>query len=611
MSAATVAGSVGMASSSGLFGSIGDAVFPLAKPSMAEVHAMYWAGCIGINNAMYYTRQNGLVNNRDDWNDADFRVSFPIGAIPGIKCGLKPGAYSAMNIKASWFRSSIPLPSIHEASEMFKRGTITQDLYDHYVWTQCGSNMGMTRAWQDMRFELGGPTDWIRFAVRESFTPELLQKFGYTKEFPKAITPYLTWLGLDKPLGLPIPPGATNDDGTPKTTPVTVMDLHWWSHWELPSNTQGYEMLHRLYGESRFGRSPGVDDDTVFNPADLEMLQKANDIPDYWRKRLQAISYNPLTRVDIRRMYDVGVIKTDAELYHAYRKIGYDDVNAMHLVNFTQEKARPKLKNFRIIPLNELCDAYSYGFITREVVELNLTRMGYPENQILIFIAQCDTKRQIKHNKLVLKYIRDNFLYGYVDDVGSRAALVQMEMRTDSINKFLSEWRYEKNIKTKYLASKDWLDFYENYVITEEDCRTKLINLGHTNLDITRMISLRKRRMTLALTKQVTQSQKEQARKQAQALKEQERKKKEQQREIEKIKQQSMKEANERTKKILGAFTDKNLVSFYKNKILNTSDIEQILQARGWNSTAQIGWIRSYIDPNFKKVHQPPEGEEG
>ena len=46
----------------------------------------------------------------------------------------------------------------------------------------------------------------------------------------------------------------------------------------------------------------------VIDTAELDMLLRAQDVMPFWRDRLTAIAYRPLTRVDVRRMYKQGVL---------------------------------------------------------------------------------------------------------------------------------------------------------------------------------------------------------------------------------------------------------------------------------------------------------------
>ena len=74
---------------------------------------------------------------------------------------------------------------------------------------------------------------------------------------------------------------------------------YWAAHWELPSAQMGYAMFQRRI----------IDHET------LVMLLKSLDIMPFWRDKLIEMSYNPLTRVDVRRMYGLGVL-SEEEVYN-------------------------------------------------------------------------------------------------------------------------------------------------------------------------------------------------------------------------------------------------------------------------------------------------------
>ena len=238
-------------------------------------------------------------------------------------------------------------PSIAETLQMYNRQVITDDLALFYISQNCNGEYALAESWFQLRYEIPGPSDLIRFAVRDAFSPEAVQTFEYHKEFPIMIAPWLEKQGYGQVLDIRIPPGATTTAGIDERQNATWMDMYWWSHWDLPSPTQAYSMFQRFYATSRYGPSPEYNPEIKFESAQLELLLKTADYPTYWRKRLTALAYNVLTRVDTRRMYDIGVLD-EAGVYHAYRAQGYSDLNAYRLLQFTiklkQDKQLKKLK---------------------------------------------------------------------------------------------------------------------------------------------------------------------------------------------------------------------------------------------------------------------------
>jgi hypothetical protein len=193
------------------------------------------------------------------------------------------------------------------------------------------------------------PSDLIRFAIREVYTPEILAKFQQLGDLYE----------LDE-TGNP----KRDEEGRPIRTAMGEKFLteaakaglpeeqaanYWAAHWELPSPTQGFEMLHR----------------GVITKKELETLLRALDVMPYWRDKLIAISYSPLTRVDARRAWELEVI-TDEELYKTYLALGYSPEDAERLTTYTKlERTLPYLR-----------EAYKKGWITSEQFKAELMALG-------------------------------------------------------------------------------------------------------------------------------------------------------------------------------------------------------------------------------------------
>ena len=174
------------------------------------------------------------------------------------------------------------------------------------------------------------PGDLVRFAVREVYTPEIVEKYGQLEDLPQKFLEEARKAGMTEEQ-------AKN---------------YWAAHWVLPSVEMGYRMLHRRI----------IDED------ELKTLMKVQDIMPYWRDKLIALSYEPYTRVDARRMYELGVL-SEEELYNTYRDLGYDDEHAKKLVLWT--------KLYTIA--DDLRARYSKGWITADDVFKELIAAGLSE----------------------------------------------------------------------------------------------------------------------------------------------------------------------------------------------------------------------------------------
>jgi len=199
------------------------------------------------------------------------------------------------------------------------------------------------------------PSDLVRFAVREVYTPEIIEKYGQMQELPPKFLEEAEKVGMSE----------------------EYAKAYWAAHWELPSASQGYEMLWRLspdmvdFFRERI-KSMGLDPEKVkFSLDDMRTLLRTLDVMPYWRDKLIAISYAPLTRVDLRRMWDVALI-SEKELYMRYRELGYSPKDAQLLTLFTKA----------YIIQRDLRAMYSKGWIDENGVRLKLKEIGIPEDRI-------------------------------------------------------------------------------------------------------------------------------------------------------------------------------------------------------------------------------------
>lgn len=221
------------------------------------------------------------------------------------------------------------------------------------------------------------PSDLITFAVREVYTPEIVEKFGMALEIPEKFLEEAEKAGL----------------------PKEQAENYWKAHWVLPSATQGYEMLHRLHPDlvkffikrwesmgfvsheeyekwrTEKGFTGSYEDYVVeklgFSLEDMKRLLKVLDVMPYWRDRLAAISYIPFTRVDLRRMWDLRLI-TKEELVNRYMELGYTKEDAEKLALFA----------IAVSAATDLRRMYTKGQISVEGVRAELLRIGIPRERV-------------------------------------------------------------------------------------------------------------------------------------------------------------------------------------------------------------------------------------
>jgi len=136
---------------------------------------------------------------------------------------------------------------------------------------------------------------------------------------------------------------------------------YWAQHWEEPSVTQATEMFSRLapdileatwrdytdvLPEGIAKTKENVLKYVAFDMNDLKRLLRFRDVNPYWRSKVAGITFRPYTRVDIRRMYEMGSFKetiTDVDAKVTERSKIDPQFNQVYLsfreLEFAKEKA--------------------------------------------------------------------------------------------------------------------------------------------------------------------------------------------------------------------------------------------------------------------------------
>jgi len=281
--------------------------------------------------------------------------------------------------------------------------------------------------------------DLVRFAVREVYYPDYVAKYGLMDEYPPE------YEEAAKKAGLP-PEQAKN---------------YWASHWVLPSILQGYEMLHR----------------GVIGSEELGDLFKAVDIMPYWRSRLEQISYRVLTRVDVRRMYNLGILD-EAGVLDSYKKLGYNDEDAANMTNFTIAYYQQSEKN---LTRAQVIDGYKRQYFSFDESVTMLKELGYDDEEAEFYIAKADYDNEVTKKKDILKMTGDMYKKAILDDNGVIGALSAEGFLASEIEYHLSTWTVTKKAKTTSPPKEDLKKWLKTKIMTREDFINEMSGLGFSN----------------------------------------------------------------------------------------------------------------------------------
>ena len=302
--------------------------------------------------------------------------------------------------------------------------------------------VGIHPDYSDLYKELAYPippvADLVTMAVREAFSPTIAAKFGQYEDFPKDFEQYAGMKGISKEWA----------------------ERYWAAHWNLPSPQQGFEMLHR----GKIDRS------------ELDMLLRAQDVMPFWRDKLTEIAYRPLTRVDVRRMYKVGVLD-EGEVYEAYLDVGYEDENARRMAEFTIKQTLATQSKFTS---GDIVKAFTKRMISSSDAVRLLTMIDVRNEDARRIVETAEYKREWAFTEQQIKGIRNLYKKRMFDENESRDKLSRLNLPADQINVLMQQWHYEKvdELDATWTTAQT-LKFLKAGLINEERAKRELFLNGY------------------------------------------------------------------------------------------------------------------------------------
>jgi len=283
-----------------------------------------------------------------------------------------------------------------------------------------------------------GPQDLFTMVAHEAFEPALYTAMGLDEEFPAEQIPWLEAQGISQEWAM----------------------KYWISHWAQPSLGQGFEMLHR----------------GVITRDELNMLFKVVEIPRFWRDKLMAITYNPYTRVDTRRMHELGVLSTQ-ELVVAYQDIGYDAEKAVKMAEFT---LKYNAEGDKQLTRSIILDSFRTDLISRGEAESLLIEADYDKDVADFYLVHEEYKQALEDQKIYLGVIEDQFKHSVLSETETRGALNKLNLRGSKIDALLEKWKFEKYKYQDLPTHSELNSMLIEKIITEGQWRTIMTRRGYS-----------------------------------------------------------------------------------------------------------------------------------
>lgn len=292
-----------------------------------------------------------------------------------------------------------------------------------------------------------GPADLIRFAVREVYSPAIVDKFGMMEGLPSQFISEARKVGVSEEQ-------AKN---------------FWAAHWELPSPNQGFEMLHR----------------GIIQIDELKLLLQTLDVMPFWRDKLIQLSYNPLTRVDVRRMYRLGVM-SEADLLRAYMNLGYSPEDAQRMVEFTKKFESGEDKG---ITRSAVQSAYKKGIITPEEFREYLLGLDYPSSVVDFWVEVTEYEMVEKEVDEAIDDVVSRYKIGELTLEGVKLELDKLGLPADFATKVVRDLQGKVSTKLKLPSNSDLTQWLKLGIIDFLEYGQRMTQLGYKEDDIVLFIT--------------------------------------------------------------------------------------------------------------------------
>lgn len=317
-----------------------------------------------------------------------------------------------------------------------------------------------------LREQLPQFADIIRFMVRDTVNPKVVEDGKFDEGFDTNFKGILEKWALQQGI-----------------TPELALQF-WRAHWELPSPTMAYQMLHRL----RPGR---VDPAIATTYDDVKTLLGTADYAPGWRDKMMAISYLTPTRTDIKQGYIRGVYSRK-EIIEMLQDTGLDkdgSESVAKLYDYEREVGQRTIneKNSAWSVKGAITE-YVDGMLNQTEFKFILESFGIQGKRVDSIIATADMKALIATRRLCSKAIERQYMLGIVNDKKAVDMLIDRDHEADAAQEMVKQWSCRRSASVQEVPARKNLQWAIDGVITLEQFASRLVNLRYQSGDVDRYV---------------------------------------------------------------------------------------------------------------------------
>lgn len=300
--------------------------------------------------------------------------------------------------------------------------------------------------YEDVNKFYPSPQDLVTWQAREVYEPDAITKYGLDDEFEKLDLEPFYKAGMSE----------------------EQIKNFWRAHWQHASWTQVADMLHRKQ----------LDEDEV-----REWFRLV-EIPPYWRDKFIAISYHPVTRVDLRRLYKSGIYDRE-QVREGYIALGNAPEISEYLTQWTEVEYAPDDKD---LTKTELLKKYRIGELEKDSLTVMLLELGYNEDETAWVISLEDYNLRSKAVEDEAALIVSEVVSGTKTYAEAEEELTKLNLPIKAKTMYLNRIRSEVRKLSKKPEKGDLKTWFTLDIITEEEFKTEMLSILYSSKDIERYI---------------------------------------------------------------------------------------------------------------------------
>lgn len=381
-----------------------------------------------------------------------YRLPSPPDAATALRRGLiDQGTYDhwvgsagfASEARSTLFNLTRQPLAVGELMMMWSRGILDTDTVNDELHAHGLSDTAIAGLYQASRI-LPPLQDIITMAVRDVFDPAAVAEGALFAEFPAEVAVHANQQGLDREWA----------------------ERYWGAHWRLPSEQMALEMFQRR----------------IISFEQLNQLLKAQDIAPGWRSRITELAFNPLTRVDIRRMHQLGVL-TEEDVLEAHLDLGYNPDHAQLLTQFVirlnegapvdDEEDLGKLTRASVVGF------YRDGVLPRTRAQVLLVSLGITPAAATLYLDAVDADIERAERKDQVDAIIGSAEAGTISFEEAQDRLNQVGLSTLEVTRALNRLTRALERQTRLPTKQEGAALLKAGIIGMEDYRALLARLGY------------------------------------------------------------------------------------------------------------------------------------